>query len=93
MDEIQITEELLRGHEHIPDRQIETDIADTQREMGDLEHQINAYEELSICGPVNDRKMASFRRDAARLGIEERSVFIRKLQALLEARHKSNVPS
>jgi hypothetical protein len=82
---IQITDEVLKRNEHISDHEIETDIADTQGEIDDLRQRQKAYDDLATSGPGHERRLYAFKRDAIPNMIAERSIFIRKLQALLSA--------
>lgn len=81
------SKETLAKNSHISDREIETDIADTQCEIDRMRQEAKAYENLSQNhSNPNERKMASFRLSATLSGIEQRVEFVKKLIDLLNSR-------
>lgn len=71
---------------HIPIAQIETDIADTEHEIIELEQRLHAYEILSINGPEEEKRLYRFKAGGIPFMIKERQEFINKLKILLEER-------
>ena len=67
-------------NDHIPSEEIRQDIRDTEREIENMEREEKGYREMT-----HDR-LAQFRADARRQGIQKRKVFIGKLQGILKER-------
>lgn len=66
---------------HIPTNEIERDIADTRREVEQMEREVEGYRLIGD-------KMSLFRADARLSGIKQRQEFIEKLEAILQVRER-----
>lgn len=71
-----------RAISEIPTSEIQNDIADTLREIAQMEREIEGFRLL-------DDRMSHFRADARVDGIRERKQFIAKLEAILASRKAS----
>lgn len=69
-------------HEHIPTAEIEQDIADTEREIAQMEQEATWLEAT----PGREARWNDMRASARRSGIKERQEFIAKLRAILAER-------
>jgi hypothetical protein len=82
-----VDEKTLSANAHISDRELETDIADTQGEIDNMRRLAKAYKEMSeYHSNPYERKMADFRYTATINGINERVEFVKKLVDLLNSR-------
>jgi hypothetical protein len=83
----EITPELLKKYEHITDREVARDIAETEAEVIGLQRTMKAEEELAEAHPNPlERRMADFRAGGRPYQIEQRERFIAFLRRLQEAR-------
>lgn len=69
----------MSKHDHIPTSEVEQDIADTECEIRDMEKEIEGFK------LVGD-KMSLFKAGARQSSVEERKVFIARLNAILDYR-------
>ena len=83
-----LTQEQIESLSDIPTATVQMDIADTEREIEALEAKI-IYLEKEIAAQglgTPQARMAAFRLDGARSGIQKRKKFVAKLNYLLDAR-------
>ena len=71
-------------NKHIPTAEIEQDISDTKVEIIQLEREADFLAETPM--GMQETKLNHMRANAKRSGIDERKIFIEKLQAILEIR-------
>lgn len=85
-----ITDEMLVKQAHIPDADVERDIADTEAEIANYERLQKAEAEVARTHPnEGERRMAHFRARARPSQIAERQAFVDFLRRLLAARKEA----
>ena len=72
-------DKFVPSNAHIPDLEVEEDIAETEHEIAQMEREERGFR------LIGDR-MSVFRADARRDGIKQRKEFVAKLKVLLEKR-------
>ncbi|HUV64035.1 MAG TPA: hypothetical protein VMW24_09060 [Sedimentisphaerales bacterium] len=86
-----ITDSILEQNKYISDDEIKADIEDTLAEISIEEAKAEANEVIfNKSSNQAERKMAAFRRDAARDAIQRRQEFVQFLELLLAARQPNN---
>jgi hypothetical protein len=78
-----------QNNSHIPTSEIERDIADTRREIAQMEEEAVHFE--ATPRHLTDYRWNQMRAAARHHGISERLVFIDKLEAILTWRRENNV--
>ena len=82
-----ITPDVLIKIAHVDDEQIRRDIYETEIEIKNLEKDINGYELIANSQRgIPQGRIAAFRTDGKRFGMQKRREFVRFLTAVLEAR-------
>lgn len=75
-------DEILKMNGHIPNSEVRQDILDTKSEIENMGSEIPHLEALGRLGD----KMARLRAESRHQGIEDRKLFIAKLERLLRLR-------
>ena len=81
---------MKNDNNHIPNTEIEQDIADTEHEIAVMQQEIEAFE--AFPRESVEFRMAQFRASARRHGIKEREDFIAKLRVVLASRIQTPNP-
>jgi len=76
--------ELAKNNKHIPTKEIKQDILDTQQEIDQMGKEAEHLEAAPM--GMRETRLNHMRGGARRSGIEERKIFIEKLEAILEIR-------